>query len=77
MGFFQGTFTDVCVITPHGDSVRAKAPSTSPDQSVGVKQAIDKVRATLLAEYGWSGKFDYVHHGTTVGMGSPQINAHA
>ncbi|KIV96567.1 hypothetical protein PV10_00415 [Exophiala mesophila] len=61
-----GTFTDVCVITPHGDSVRAKAPSTSPDQSVGVKQAIDKVRATLLAEYGWSGKFDYVHHGTTV-----------
>jgi 5-oxoprolinase (ATP-hydrolysing) len=42
--------------------------STSPDQSVGVKEAIDKAKKILLAEYGWEGKFDYINHGTTVGM---------
>jgi hypothetical protein len=63
----QGTFTDVCVVTPTGASVRAKAPSTSPDQSLGVKQAIEKARRMLETNHGWSGKFDFIHHGTTVG----------
>ena len=47
--------------------MRAKTPSTPHDQSVGVKNGIDKVRKLLEAEDNWSGKFDAIHHGTTVG----------
>ncbi|PGH12219.1 hypothetical protein AJ79_04399 [Helicocarpus griseus UAMH5409] len=60
-----GTFTDVCVFTPAGETVRAKVPSTVHDQSVGVKDGIVKVREILKNKYGWEGKFEFIHHGTT------------
>ncbi|KAI0177101.1 hydantoin utilization protein-like protein A [Pestalotiopsis sp. NC0098] len=61
-----GTFTDVCVITPDGETVRAKTPSTPQDQSVGVKDGITKVRKLLKSKYGWDGEFSFIHHGSTV-----------
>ncbi|KAI0019518.1 putative hydantoin utilization protein A [Xylariomycetidae sp. FL0641] len=61
-----GTFTDVCVITPDGETVRAKTPSTPQDQSIGVKDGIAKVRQELKARYGWDGEFSFIHHGSTV-----------
>jgi hypothetical protein len=55
----QGTFTDVCVITPSGEIVRAKTPSTPHDQSIGVKHGIEKVREILKEKFGWEGKFSF------------------
>lgn len=60
-----GTFTDVYVFTPHGQTVRAKVPTTIPDQSVGIQNGIAKVRQTLQNEFSWSGSFQFIHHGTT------------
>ncbi|KAK8124931.1 hydantoin utilization protein A [Apiospora kogelbergensis] len=60
-----GTFTDVCVITPEGETIRAKTPSTPRDQSIGVKEGIEKVRKVLSSKYNWSGEFSYIHHGST------------
>ncbi|KAK2733748.1 hypothetical protein FQN55_003155 [Onygenales sp. PD_40] len=60
-----GTFTDVCVFTPGGETVRAKVPSTAHDQSIGVKNGITKVRGILQENYGWEGQFEFIHHGTT------------
>ncbi|KAH7382965.1 hydantoin utilization protein-like protein A [Cadophora sp. MPI-SDFR-AT-0126] len=62
-----GTFTDVCVFTPEGKTVRTKVPSTSHDQSIGVKNGILKAREELKSLYGWDGQFESIHHGTTVG----------
>ncbi|KAF2644564.1 hypothetical protein P280DRAFT_174739 [Massarina eburnea CBS 473.64] len=62
-----GTFTDVCIITPEGQSVRAKVPTNTADQSIGVREGVVKARAILKETYGWDGKFDYIHHGTTTG----------
>ncbi|KAK8089195.1 hypothetical protein PG997_004156 [Apiospora hydei] len=61
-----GTFTDVCVITPEGETIRAKTASTPQDQSIGVKDGIEKVRKILKAKYNWEGEFSYIHHGSTV-----------
>ncbi|KAK8081970.1 hydantoin utilization protein A [Apiospora saccharicola] len=61
-----GTFTDVCVIAPEGETIRAKTPSTPQDQSVGVKDGIEKVRKILKSKYGWDGEFSHIHHGSTV-----------
>ena len=60
-----GTFTDVCVFTPQGKTIRAKVPTTSKDQSIGIKDGIDKAKAILKKDYGWSGQFEFIHHGTT------------
>jgi N-methylhydantoinase A/acetone carboxylase, beta subunit len=60
-----GTFTDVYVLTPHGKTVRAKVPTTIPDQSIGIQNGIAKARAILQEETGWSGTFQFIHHGTT------------
>ncbi|KAF2091396.1 hypothetical protein K490DRAFT_30814 [Saccharata proteae CBS 121410] len=60
-----GTFTDICVITPEGKTVRAKVPTNVTDQSIAVKEGVDQVRQILKESYGWDGKFDYIHHGTT------------
>lgn len=60
-----GTFTDICVITPEGKTVRAKVPTNVTDQSIAVKEGVDQVRKLLKESHGWDGKFDYVHHGTT------------
>ncbi|CAI6337841.1 unnamed protein product [Periconia digitata] len=62
-----GTFTDICVITPDGQSVRVKVPTNTSDQSIGVREGVDKARTILNEKYGWNGKFDYIHHGTTTG----------
>ncbi len=59
----------MCVITPDGDTVRTKTPSTPHDQSVGVKNGIDLVRKLLVEKYNWDGEFEAIHHGTTVGKG--------
>ncbi|RFU23874.1 hypothetical protein B7463_g12464, partial [Scytalidium lignicola] len=61
-----GTFTDICVFTPTGETVRAKTLSTMHDQSIGVKNGINKVRELLRQKYGWDGEFSFIHHGTTV-----------
>lgn len=60
-----GTFTDVYVFTPHGQTVRAKVPTTIPDQSIGIQQGIAKARKLLNKQFGWSGTFQFIHHGTT------------
>ncbi|KAF1954988.1 hypothetical protein CC80DRAFT_536423 [Byssothecium circinans] len=62
-----GTFTDVCIITPQGQSVRAKVPTNTSDQSIGVREGVTKARAILKEKYNWDGKFEYIHHGTTTG----------
>jgi 5-oxoprolinase (ATP-hydrolysing) len=60
-----GTFTDVCVFNPHGQTVRVKVPTTAHDQSIGIQRGIEKARALLKEQYGWDGHFQYIHHGTT------------
>ncbi|PSN64991.1 hypothetical protein BS50DRAFT_589448 [Corynespora cassiicola Philippines] len=62
-----GTFTDICVITPDGQSVRAKVLTNTSDQSIGVQEGVAKARKILKEKYGWDGKFEYIHHGTTTG----------
>ncbi|KAM3072059.1 hypothetical protein ACMFMG_008520 [Clarireedia jacksonii] len=61
-----GTFTDVCVFTPEGKTVRTKVLSTGHDQSIGVKNGITEARKQLKSLYNWEGKFESIHHGTTV-----------
>jgi 5-oxoprolinase (ATP-hydrolysing) len=61
------TFTDICVITPDGEAVRAKVPTNSSDQSIGVQEGVVEARRILKEKYGWDGKFEYIHHGTTTG----------
>ncbi|KAI9043633.1 putative hydantoin utilization protein A [Aspergillus affinis] len=61
-----GTFTDICAITSSGQLTRAKVPTTPEDQSIGIKNGIEKIRQKL----NWTGsdeKFQYIHHGTTIG----------
>jgi len=60
-----GTFTDVYVFTPCGQTVRAKVPTTIPDQSIGIKNGISKARLILKEQFGWAGTFQFIHHGTT------------
>jgi 5-oxoprolinase (ATP-hydrolysing) len=48
--------------------VRTKVPSTGHDQSIGVKNGITEARKQLKSLYNWEGKFESIHHGTTVGM---------
>jgi 5-oxoprolinase (ATP-hydrolysing) len=60
-----GTFTDVYVFTPHGETVRAKVPTTTPDQSIGIQNGISKAREILKSKFDWSGPFQFIHHGTT------------
>lgn len=47
--------------------MRAKVPTDTTDQSKGVHNGILEVRKLLRARYNWDGKFEYIHHGTTVG----------
>ncbi|KAL5342310.1 Hydantoinase/oxoprolinase-domain-containing protein [Aspergillus crustosus] len=61
-----GTFTDVYAFTPDGQIARAKVPTTVEDQSIGIKNGIRKVKAELKERYSWDGKFQFIHHGTTV-----------
>lgn len=62
-----GTFTDACAFSPKGRIFRAKVPSTPQDQSIGVKDSIDKIRNIIKAEENdFDGKFSSLHHGSTV-----------
>ncbi|KAH7120882.1 Hydantoinase/oxoprolinase-domain-containing protein [Dendryphion nanum] len=61
------TFTDICVITPSGETVRAKVLTNTSDQSIGVQEGVLKARKILKEKYDWEGKFEYIHHGTTTG----------
>ncbi|KAF1364308.1 hypothetical protein EJ07DRAFT_172294 [Lizonia empirigonia] len=62
-----GTFTDVCVITPDGEAIRAKVLTNTSDQSIGVQDGVEQVRRILEDKYNWREKFEYIHHGTTTG----------
>lgn len=53
-------FTDVCVITPDGRTVRAKVLTDTKDQSIGVKTGVDQVKKQLKEQEGWEGQFEYV-----------------
>ncbi|RMY83742.1 hypothetical protein D0862_11615 [Hortaea werneckii] len=61
-----GTFTDACAFSPKGRVFKAKVPSTPHDQSIGVKDSIDKLRVIIETQEGFTGKFDALHHGSTV-----------
>ncbi|KAL4809453.1 Hydantoinase/oxoprolinase-domain-containing protein [Aspergillus unguis] len=67
-----GTFTDVYAFTPTNQVARAKVPTTVEDQSIGIKNGIRRVQQALkdrnLDGHGpaWDGKFQFIHHGTTV-----------
>jgi 5-oxoprolinase (ATP-hydrolysing) len=63
----HSTFTDVYVVTPDGEAVRAKVPTNTTDQSIGVREGVAEARKILKEKYNWEGKFDYIHHGTTTG----------
>lgn len=52
-------------MTPTGELIRSKVATNTSDQSLGVKEGVDKIRAILKEKYDWEGKFDYLHHGTT------------
>ncbi|KAL4948746.1 Hydantoinase/oxoprolinase-domain-containing protein [Aspergillus filifer] len=61
-----GTFTDVYAFTPDNQVARAKVPTTVEDQSIGIKNGIRKVQQQLKERFNWDGKFQFIHHGTTV-----------
>lgn len=62
-----GTFTDAFCLGKNGRMFRAKVASTPKDQSIGVKNAIEKIRAVIRAEdKEFDGKFGSLHHGSTV-----------
>ena len=61
-----GTFTDLVCVTPDGEVIVDKTPSTLDDQSRGVMMGIEQVGATLglpLAEM--CAQIDLIVHGTT------------
>lgn len=63
-----GTFTDTICVTPEGEVVLDKAPTTPEDQSIGVMSCLSQ----LAERFGLSlpelcGELDIVVHGTTVG----------
>src|SRR5713101_7139974 len=62
-----GTFTDLICVTPAGDVILEKTPTTPDDQSVGVMEGLDRVATTLgmpLREL--CAHLDALVHGTTV-----------
>jgi 5-oxoprolinase (ATP-hydrolysing) len=62
-----GTFTDVYALSPTGLIARAKVPTTIEDQSIGIQNGIQRVQQTLKEQNtDFDGKFQFIHHGTTV-----------
>lgn len=62
----DGTLTDACAFSPRGRVFRAKVPSIPHDQSIGVKDSIDKLRAIVETQEGFSGQFGALHDGSSV-----------
>ncbi len=61
-----GTFTDVLCVTPAGDVVLDKTPTTPDDQSVGVMTGLDLIAARLGTDRAaLLGELDVLVHGTT------------
>lgn len=61
-----GTFTDLICVTPAGEVVLDKVPTTPEDQSVGVMAGLGQLAERFgleLAEL--CGRLDVVVHGTT------------
>ncbi len=63
-----GTFTDLLCVTPEGEVLLDKAPSTTEDQSVGVMNGLAQLaeRVDLPLEE-FCSQLEIVVHGTTVG----------
>ena len=47
--------------------MRTKVLTDTSDQSIGVQEGVRQARKILEQQYNWSGKFEYIHHGTTTG----------
>ncbi|HSS09843.1 MAG TPA: hydantoinase/oxoprolinase family protein [Acidimicrobiales bacterium] len=61
-----GTFTDVMCVTPDGEVILDKTPTTPDDQSVGVMDGLSRVAATLkLPLNELCSRLDALVHGTT------------
>ncbi len=63
-----GTFTDLICVTPEGDVVLDKTPSTLDDQSTGVMNGLGQLAEHFGVELGeFCAQLDIVVHGTTTG----------
>jgi N-methylhydantoinase A len=61
-----GTFTDIICVTPDGEIVLDKTPTTLDDQSAGVMNALDQLALRLdLSLTELCGRLDILVHGTT------------
>jgi len=61
-----GTFTDLICITPDGQVLMDKTPTTPDDQSVGVLAAVARLAATFgLSPKAFCGTLEAFVHGTT------------
>lgn len=63
-----GTFTDLMCVTPQGEVVLDKTPSTLDDQSTGVMNGIAQLAQRFgMTSADFSAQLDIVVHGTTTG----------
>src|SRR3954451_24381269 len=63
-----GTFTDLICVTPEGDVILDKTPSTLDDQSTGVMNGLGQLADQFGVSLGeFCGQLDIVVHGTTTG----------
>ncbi len=61
-----GTFTDLLCVTPSGEVVLDKTPTTLDDQSTGVMNGIGQLATRFgVTEAGFCGALDILVHGTT------------
>ena len=62
-----GTFTDLICVTPEGEVLLDKTPTTPDDQSVGVMQGIALLaQRTQLSTADFCARIDALVHGTTI-----------
>jgi N-methylhydantoinase A len=63
-----GTFTDLIAVTPAGDVILDKTPTTPEDQSEGVMRGLDLLATDAGLKLGeFLGQVDVLVHGTTTG----------
>src|SRR2546423_13125941 len=61
-----GTFTDLICVTPDGEVILDKTPTTPEDQSVGVMNGVELLaRRVDLSLADFCGRIDALVHGTT------------
>src|SRR5664279_4657107 len=62
-----GTFTDLICVTPSGDVVLDKTPSTLDDQSLGVMSGLSQLAERFGRDVGeFCRRIDLIVHGTTI-----------